>query len=674
MQSLPTVTVEATATSDALRTDHINGGALGDRKQVDTPFSTNVKSSEEIKDLNAYTANDVFKYDPAVTVIGSNATAENSTFSVRGLQVDMLNGYKIDGQAFTGWDMDLPLEPFEQVQLLKGLGGFMYGFGAPGGIVNYVLKRPTDDPYHAVSVGYKSAGDWQESVDLGGRFGTDNRFGYRLNAVNEEGNTAEANGHIRRQVASLALDFRITPDLTWTADALYQQRKQTGTLFGIMLGSDNVPDAGSVTKWLTQPQNWYETQTTSVGTGLQYRINDDWKASINYRFSKLNRNNQDSLLYVTDDQGDYSNTLYSAQTRYFYQDVTAMLQGKFKTGFIKHELVAGAEWQSQVAEYDNEPGWTSGYFLGTGNLYQPISLYNPDVSLATQLYRQSRITQASLFASDTMQFTERLSALVGLRYTQYHDDVYNPDQTYSSQYSKSPVTPTFALMYKTDSYSTVYFSYVESLQQGGAASFTNANYPAVFGPLRSRQYEVGYKTDHQAWGANVALFRVDQGYDYTNSANVYVQDGTQRYQGLDASGWLSLARDWRVEAGVLALNTKAVGVDDATVDGKRIFGTPRFQLTGRVEYSPPVVRGLSLNAGIKYTGDMAVDATNAHIVPSYTTVDIGAKYETEVAGKSVVLRAGITNLFNKQYWTTGYGYYILPGATRTFLANATFEF
>jgi iron complex outermembrane receptor protein len=676
VQTLPTVTVSASGDSDALRTDHISAGALGNLKQVDTPFSTDVKSSEDIKDLRANNIDDVFKYDPAVSVVGTSATAENAALSVRGMQIDMLNGMKIDGQSFTGWDMDLPLEAFEQVQLLKGLGGFMYGFGAPGGIINYVLKRPTDDPYHAVSVGYQAAGVWTESVDLGGRFGNDNRFGYRLNAVNEDGNTAEANGHIRRQVASLALDFRITPDLTFTTDVLYQKTKQTGTLFGIMLYGNGVavPDASTATRLLTQPQNWYETETTSIGTGLQYRISDDWKASINYRFSKLNRYNQDSLLAISDVQGDYTNTLYSALTRYFYSDVTAMVQGKFATGFVKHDVVLGAEYSSQTAEYDNETGWNSGYDIGTGNIYTPIALYNPDVALNETLYRERTNTQASLFASDTMQFTDRLSALVGLRYTQYREDVYNPDQTYASQYSQNPVTPTGAIMFKTDAYSTLYVSYVESLEEGGAASQFNANYPQVYGPLRSKQYEVGFKTDRANWGANIALFRVDRGYDYTNTANIYVQDGTERYTGIDASAWYAPTRDWRVMAGVLALNAKGVGIDDPSVDGKRIYGTPRFQATARVEYSPPVVHGLTLDAGVKYTGNMALDAANQFIVPSYTTVDVGGKYETEIEGKSVLFRAGISNLLNRRYWTTAYGYYVLPGATRTILANATLEF
>ncbi|WP_322007165.1 TonB-dependent siderophore receptor [Paraburkholderia tropica] len=674
-KALPAVKVNAARDSETASPKRVTAGALGNRRQVDTPFSTDVVTTERGKDLLANTANDLFKYDPAVTIVGDNATGENSAFAIRGLAVDMLNGVKVDGQNFPSWDTELSLEQFEQVEVLKGLSGFMYGFSTPGGIVNYVLKRPTDDPYRSFSIGYQSAGVFSEKIDLGGRFGNDKRFGYRLNLVNEDGNTAEANGHVRRQVASLALDFRITPDLTWTADAFYQKRKTNGTLFGIYVGGGlGIPDAGKVTRDLTQPQNFYETEIASFGTGLDYRISDTWRASLKYRFAKENRTNSDSLLYVYNAAGDYQNTLYAALTRYFYQNVDAMVQGKFNTGPFKHDVVIGASYQTQQSEYDDSEGWNDGYSLGTGNLYQSTLLTNDAVHIGENLFRHERTTQTALYASDTVQITPRLSALLGLRYTQFRDRVYNVDQSVQADYSANPVTPTGALMFKLDPDTTVYASYVEALQQGGASSNTNVNYPQTFGPLKSKQYEVGLKADHRNWGANLALFRIDQGYEYTNSANVFTQSGTKRYQGIDASGWLQLAADWRLMGGVMWLNAKAVDVDDASVDGKRIYGAPRFTVTGRVEYNPSYLRALTVAFGGKYVGNMAVDAANTQFVPAYTTWDLSAKYATQVAGKDVTLRAGVNNLFNRRYWTAAWGYYVMPSATRTFVANATLEF
>jgi iron complex outermembrane recepter protein len=551
----------------------------------------------------------------------------------------------------------------------------MYGFGWPGGIVNYVLKRPTDDPYRSISVGYQSAGVFSEKIDLGGRFGNDNRFGYRLNLVNEDGNTAEANGHLRRKMASLALDFRTTPDLTWSADAFYQKRKTNGTLFGIMFDSGlGIPDASTITHDLTQPQNFYQVGMASFGTGLDYRLSENWHASLKYRFAKENRTNSDSLLYVFNDAGDYSNTLYAAMTRYFYQNVDAMVRGKFNTGSVKHDVVFGVGYQSQMTEYDNSEGWNEGFSLGMGNLHSNTLLTNAEVNIGENLYQQSRTTQAALYASDTMQFTSRLSALLGVRYTQFRQHTFNPDGTTSAEYSANPVTPSVALMFKTDPYSTLYASYVESLEQGGCASNTNVDFPATYGPLRSKQYEVGFKTDRQKWGAGVALFRVDQGYNYTNSANVFVQDGTKRYTGVDASGWLQLTSDWRIFGGVMWLDTKAVDIDDVTIEGKRIYGAPRFTATGRIEYNPSYLRPLTLAFGGKYVGSMPVDAANTQFVPSYVTYNLSGKYETRVPRKDVTSRAGINNLFNRRYWTTAWGYYVSPSPTRTVVASATLDF
>ena len=64
--TLPAVSVSATKDTTVAQADTVSAGALGSRKQVDTPFSTHVVTSDEAQDLMAATANDLFKYDPAV--------------------------------------------------------------------------------------------------------------------------------------------------------------------------------------------------------------------------------------------------------------------------------------------------------------------------------------------------------------------------------------------------------------------------------------------------------------------------------------------------------------------------------------------------------------------------------------------------------------------------------
>ena len=680
--TLPVATVVAARDDGPERPERVSGGALGDRKIVDTPFSVVAVGSDDIQNRMAQTANDVFKYDPAVSVLGDNARTENSYFAVRGIRVDMRDGMKVDGQNFVSWDTDLPLEPFDQVELLKGVSGFMYGFGTPGGIINYVTKRGTATPFAEVTVGWQANNVFSEKVDVGGRIGGSNGsggadapLGYRFNVVNEEGNTSEPNVNLRRHVFSAAFDARLSQDLTWTLDAMYWDRKTTGTIFGLAFDSSlPVPSASAVSRTIAQPYSTHETSTRTIGTGLDYRINDDWKASVKYRFAREDRLNNDSFLFVTNQAGDFADTSYRWKTAFYYQAVDAMVQGKFYTGGIKHDVVAGVGWQAQTFEGDNGIGG-NGIFLGMNNLYNPVLLpEQAGVGRDYQPYKANTIWQKSIYLSDTAQFTDRLSALVGLRYNLFSQDDWDPTGAKVAHYSANPITPTLALMYKTDAYSTVYASYVEGLEPGGSASPTNANFPTTYGPMKSKQYEVGFKTDREKWGGSVALFRVDKGYQYTDANNVFRQDGTQRFTGLDTSGWARVAPGVRVMGGVLWLNAKSHGTADPTVDGKHVFATPDYIVSGLVEYDTPFLQGLTLSAGAKVTGSMFVNSSNTQYVPSYTTADIGARYQFRVGGKDLTVRAAINNLFDRRYWTTTFDGFVLPAAGRTYLMNATVRF
>mgnify|MGYP004710570437 FL=1 len=74
--------------------------------------------------------------------------------TVRGVPLDDYNGYKINGTPFFMTTVELPLESFEAVQLLKGASGFMYGFNAPGGIIDFQTKKPTDARTFSFDAGY----------------------------------------------------------------------------------------------------------------------------------------------------------------------------------------------------------------------------------------------------------------------------------------------------------------------------------------------------------------------------------------------------------------------------------------------------------------------------------------------------------------------------------------
>ncbi|AHV94156.1 tonB-dependent Receptor Plug domain protein [Bordetella holmesii 70147] len=171
---LPAVSVKANDTAEDdlenLRVP-VNSGALGNRSQLETPFATTVVGSTELRDRQISKLGDVFALDASVNDNGSSSGAWASYLTVRGLQLDWQNSFRIDGNPFPTYVTVLPYEQLEQIDLLKGATGFMYGFGSPGGMINYVTKKPTDDPLRAIDIGVQSNSLIHEHIDLGGRGG-----------------------------------------------------------------------------------------------------------------------------------------------------------------------------------------------------------------------------------------------------------------------------------------------------------------------------------------------------------------------------------------------------------------------------------------------------------------------------------------------------------------------
>lgn len=216
-----------------------------------------------------------------------------------------------------------------------------------------------------------------------------------------------------------------------------------------------------------------------------------------------------------------------------------MLEGRFSTGPLKHLVVAGASWQKQKNDYSVDGVYQ---LQGTGNLRtQNTNTYYSQGGL--DLYRAAEITQKALFASDTIDLTGGWSVLGGLRYTDYEQVGFNAAGARNSRYEKNGVlTPTVALMYNITPQTMAYASYIESLEPGSSVGNTYANFGALLDPLKSKQYELGIKTNQDGWAATAALFRIEKKAEYTNAANELVQDGKSIYQGLELAPPRALRR------------------------------------------------------------------------------------------------------------------------------------
>jgi iron complex outermembrane receptor protein len=161
-----------------------SSSATGFREKavIDTPFSVTTISSEVMQDQQARSLVDVVKNDPSV----SQATDPffYDRVNVRGfnLSVDAIyrDGLTINDQG------SIALDNKAAVEIVKGLSAMRYGFTSPGGVVNYVVKRPTSEPLSRVTLLANEYGGYGASGDFSRRFGDQKEFGVRINVASEE--------------------------------------------------------------------------------------------------------------------------------------------------------------------------------------------------------------------------------------------------------------------------------------------------------------------------------------------------------------------------------------------------------------------------------------------------------------------------------------------------------
>ncbi|HEY0269694.1 MAG TPA: TonB-dependent receptor plug domain-containing protein, partial [Sphingomonas sp.] len=184
----------------------VAAGILGSKSALDTPFTVSAVTADEIQNLQTKDINGVFQSDASITEINSSvAQASGASFRVRGVALDQLNSFKLDGLALPYWSIDLPIEQFDQIQLFKGATGFMYGFGSPAGVVNFVTRRPGDGLILNIDAGYRSDSLYSGHLDFSDR-SADGRFGIRVNLQGESG-TVYNGGYNYNYSGDIALEY-----------------------------------------------------------------------------------------------------------------------------------------------------------------------------------------------------------------------------------------------------------------------------------------------------------------------------------------------------------------------------------------------------------------------------------------------------------------------------------
>ncbi|WP_321842875.1 TonB-dependent receptor [Paraburkholderia bannensis] len=660
--TLPTVAVSASATPDGAnspRSDKASLGPLGTLKRVDTPYTVNVVTQEVIADEQLKSIPDALRLLPSVQ--GDGARPQS-----RGIQGSVVQNSRIDGLNVVS-TTDYPLEQFDRIEVLNGLAGALYGPANPAGTFNYIQKRPTDDRQLHFTLGYGTQTRFTRGLDVSDRVGPSKAIGYRLTLLDETGTGYTDHSSLRRQLASVALDFHLSRDTVLEANYSHYHYVTKGfpATFGLATGA-HFPAALDPTNAVWGSVNGGNDDTTDTGSlRLKHDFSPNWHLEAAVLRQIADRESTTPTDTIATD-GTYRTTISTATaSRFTITSNLLYLRGHVETGSVQHDISIGTSgfiWDN----FNPVAGATT--TLGSASLANPQSFAVTGAPDFEHRYQSAQSTQQSLTASDNIRFSPHWSVLLAGSQSWLSTHNYSVKGVQTSESANQGLSGAASLIFKPRENQSLYVTYADSLQQGDTAPAGSTNAGNILDPYRSKQWEVGYKLALARMNASVAAFRITRPYAYTLADGTYGTAGNQVNRGIEVMLDGNATRNLTVFGGFTWLDPRLFDTGSASTEGKRIVGLPEFALNVLMQYKIQQVPGLFTNLNVHYVGARPTDNTNTWSVGSYTTLDLGVGYLADIMDRAVTFRLSVDNVTNRHYWTN-----IVPGGLNGYTGsgNAT---
>jgi iron complex outermembrane receptor protein len=645
-------------------------GILGITDLMNVPFSTTNYTSELIDNQQALSVADVVMNDASVRPLTSRG-GFGDDFQIRGFTVPNAD-IGMNGLFGLSPTTRIPLEMVERVEVLKGPGALANGVGptgSVGGSINVVTKRAADVPLTRLTTTYMSRAQFGTHLDVGRRFGKENEWGVRVNGVLRNGEGNIDNGKQKLGLATLGLDYLGTR-LRWSLDAFASKgdtrefRPQTSFAAGIT----EIPEPPSA-RLNFYPGTQLKDNVKTTISRVEYDISDTTMA-----YASVGYTDQDYQQTFPSGRPNSLGNFNVSNAYYDYYGKTtaadAGLRTRFKTGSVGHTLALGVNLLSQE----------TGFFYATSPRTNPSSLYNPSAlpavtALRTPATKANELKQTSVVLADTLSFAnDRVLLTLGLRDQTMEQEAFSQTTgAQTSRYKASAVTPLAGLVFKPVNNVSLYTNYTAGLTRGGTAGPGTANVGETFAPQKSKQYEAGVKVDWGQLTTQAAVYQITRPNSLTDPATlVYSFGGEQRNRGLELTAYGEIYSGLRLMASAAFNDAKLTRTAGDVNLGNDAAGVPKRTFNLGLDWDTPWVPGLSLNGRVINTSSVYADAANRLSVPSWTRLDIGARYATKVANKAVIFRANLENVFDKNYWVTST--YVTVGAPRTLMLSASIDF
>ncbi|KAF1723660.1 TonB-dependent siderophore receptor [Pseudoxanthomonas japonensis] len=613
------------------------------------PQSISVVTSRDLQDRGLHAVDEAMWYVAGASggVYGLDTRSE--WLLVRGFQPARY----LDGLALpTGtWSGQTRIEPYgmERIEVLKGPSSVNYGAMPPGGLVNYVTKRPDADMAKEVEVQVGSDDMKQVAFDIGGALNDSGTLLYRLTGLARNSDNVVDYIHDDR--------YYFAPALTWKPDEANEltvlarwQKADTknGAGFlpavGTLLPNPNGQIKPSL--YTGEPDsNDYVKTIAAIGYDFRHDFGGDTVFKQNVRFEDSKVDPTVMVLpfgYLGDNRTLYRYT-WSIKEDAKTFGIDNNMQWRFKTGAAEHTVLAGVDYRRLETDYHYGFG-----FNATGlDAFNPVYGTMPGLVPTFTGSTAQTTGQLGVYLQDQIKIDNWLLTIGG------RQDWVGTD-TNGSHQSDDKFSGRVGVTYLFDNGIAPYASWGQSFEVVGGTEAPQRGGKA-FDPTTGEQVEVGVK--YQPASGNVlftaAAYEIRQNNvavidpDYLSYT---IQQGQYRSRGVELEGRWNIARNLSLYGAYAYIDSEVTRTTDPTMLGKQIPLQPEHSasLGGDFTLTTGALSGLGFGAGVRYVGDHYGDAANAWQAPSHTLFDASVHYDIS----DWRFQVNVQNLSDKEYIST----------------------
>ena len=657
-------------------------GTKVDADLLDIPLSAQVLSKQLIIDQAARDITDLYR-----------SIAGVSEFSYSGVT---FRGFRDDGNVFYDGVRGDPFSGFgvpqlfnvERVEVLKGPAAAIYGGGEPGGMINYVTKKPKFNSEKNLNLTFGNFGLSGISLDV-----TDaltEQLAYRIGGFYEEQNSFRNNADQENIEFAGGLLYNISSNtsIDITFDYIVQN------LGGNRLRGVPVDDEGN---FLVTPSynanekfDFQDMKALVLQSNLKHHFNDDLSASLTVRYMDNEREQayHESRHWVdvnNDDKADINDRTIRREYRDQYRaneelSFTADFVYNLELANISHQILFGGDYHDVETDYDYLRARYESDGVRNLNIFElNYGLTDPSTYNLTDQNRDGiERTRQSLYVQDMMTLSENWIVMLGARFDKFEE---TDNDKGTNSYDDSDVSYRSGLTYKPTSDLSLYISYSESFNPVSTDDFEES--AGALEPTTGNQVEVGAKKEwlNGKILTTLAFYQIEKENLVQSNPNYIDNDETPNLSPLINFGLVEsdgaefvlvgdLMENLSVTANYAYNDTVIVqGSDRNARDNKQFVNAPKHQAGLWFRYN---IQGL--NSAIAFGADHVSEqfSFDEQRVKPYTVFD--ASWTTQ--WDDFLFSLNINNIFDKEYAVSGFsernGHF--PGAPREIVAQISYSF